>query len=130
MNPLAPLWRRVYAVARTEATAVGTEASREIEQLRTELTPKLDELSRQLTELTDAVNWLNSEHRRIAAQTAAIEPRLAEVEHVRPAVPVGSDNAVAGLVEEIREEHARIRTRLSLVARYEERLTRLEQGAE
>ncbi|MBM7771257.1 prefoldin subunit 5 [Actinokineospora baliensis] len=129
MNPLSPLWRRVYDAARTEAAAVGTEVEGEITALRADLTPKLDDLSRQLEQLQDSVNWLNSEHRRIAAQVAALEPRVATLEH-HTTRPTTTDAPMAGLVEEIREEHARIRTRLSLVARYEERLSRLEHNAE
>ncbi|WP_051385974.1 hypothetical protein [Actinokineospora inagensis] len=142
----APVWRRlrprIELIAQEHATPAAVAAARahsrvdalvdELGALRAELTPEIDDLGRRVDELESTVDWLNGEHRRIAPQLAAVEARLAELERRPPAVEgaVSEDEigSVAALVEEIRVEHARVRTRLGLVARYEERITRLEDA--
>ncbi|RLK60029.1 hypothetical protein [Actinokineospora cianjurensis] len=129
MNPLALLRTRVRALAQREAAAAAAEVRTELTALRAEFTTKLDDLTPRLTHLTETLDWLNGEHRRIAPQLAAVESRLATVEHPLPRPTPSTDptvTAMTTLVAEIREEHSRIRARLSLISRYEERLSRLE----
>ncbi|WP_156893280.1 hypothetical protein [Actinokineospora enzanensis] len=139
-----PLWRRLRprleAIAREQVAPIAerSEAAAarlhsDLDSLRGELRAEVSSLGRRLDDLDSTVEWLNGEHRRIAPQLAAVESRLAEVEHrlgrtgcVEGVAPDELGHVTA-LVDEIRSEHARVRTRLSLVARYEERLTRLEE---
>ncbi|GLZ40666.1 hypothetical protein [Actinokineospora sp. NBRC 105648] len=149
----APVWRRlrprIEAIARDQAAPALVAANRRadrtdraIDEVRGELVGRIAELEGRLGEVGAALAWLDGEHRRIAPQLAALESRVAELEHAAAAVepdavvePVSAaavlepDTAsVAALVEEIRVEHARVRARLGLVSRYEERITRLERA--
>ncbi|SDC75978.1 hypothetical protein [Actinokineospora iranica] len=153
-----PVWRRlrprIEAIAREQIAPVAHDAGRRNDELAHELTAlrdtvrddlmgRVEALDHRLGEVGAAVDWLGNEQRRMAPQLAALESRLAELEHRAgraipsmdadpPELGSGLDSgldSVLSLVEEIRMEHARVRARLGLVARYEERIARLEDAA-
>jgi hypothetical protein len=87
-------------------------------------------LGERLDHVAHESSWSANELARIAPQVAAFETRLEQ--QARPQVYTGelADLPEARLlVDVVREEHARVRARLSLVSAYEERLRRLEQQA-
>ena len=95
-----------------------------------ELDKRIGELERRLDPVERESSWSANELARLAPQAAAFEGRLEQ--QARPQVLTGhlADLPEARtLVEVVREEHARVRARLSLVSAYEERLRRLEQRA-
>jgi chromosome segregation ATPase len=87
-----------------------------------------DSARAELDRLCGRVAWTENEVRRMSAHLAALDERLAAVERA----PAGEDEAggdhteARALIEEIRDEHARVRARLTAIARYEERIGRLE----
>ena len=93
-----------------------------------ELDKRIGELERRLDPVERESSWSANELARLAPQAAAFEARLEQ--QAAPTVLTGelTDLPEARtLVEVVREEHARVRARLSLVSAYEERLRRLEQ---
>lgn len=68
----------------------------------------------------------------LSAQVGAIEERLQDLAGAIGPGPRGMDDesatAARDLVEEIREEHRRVRVRFGVVTQYEERLRRLESA--
>jgi predicted nucleic acid-binding Zn-ribbon protein len=83
----------------------------------------------ELDQLGSRVAWTENEMRRMSTHVAAVDERLAGVERSpAPARQVESEehHEARALVDEVREEHARIRARLTAIARYEERIGRLE----
>lgn len=90
---------------------------------------ELDELRVRTDGLEGGANALDGarihhrdELRLMAAQLSALETRVATVE--RPVLAETGETPSG--VEEVRAEHARIRARLTAVAKYEERLARVE----
>jgi len=71
-----------------------------------------------------------SEVRRMAPQLAAVEERLAGIgdllDHPGPASD-GERAEAIGLIAEIRQEHTRIRARMTAISWYEDRLRQTEQ---
>jgi chromosome segregation ATPase len=104
------------------------ERLRRLEEQRiVDLDRRLDELDRRLDEVRRESAWAANELARIAPQVAAFETRLEQ--QARPEVLTGALEDLPearALVDVVREEHARVRTRLALVSAYEERLRRLE----
>jgi predicted nuclease with TOPRIM domain len=93
-----------------------------------ELGGRIDHVERRVDPVQHEASWSANELARIAPQVAAFETRLEQ--QARPQVYTGelADLPEARLlVDVVREEHARVRARLSLVSAYEERLRRLEQ---
>ena len=87
-------------------------------------------LGERLDHVAHESSWSANELARLAPQVAAFETRLEQ--QARPQVYTGELADLPGarlLVDVVREEHARVRARLSLVSAYEERLRRLEQQA-
>lgn len=84
----------------------------------------------ELRRLDEQATWNAHQISRLAPQAAAFEQRLER--EARPLV-VRADGADLPesrmLVEVVRDEHARIRTRLSALSAYEERIRRLEDRA-
>lgn len=84
----------------------------------------------QLRRLDEQAAWNAHQISRLAPQAAAFEQRLER--EARPLV-VRTDGADLPesrlLVEVVREEHARVRARLSTLSAYEERIRRLEDRA-
>ena len=96
--------------------------------LGSDLDKRIGELERRLDAVERESSWSANELSRLAPQAAAFETRLEQ--QARPVVLTGelADLPEARLlVDVVREEHARVRARLSLVSAYEERLRRLEQ---
>ena len=96
--------------------------------LGSDLDKRIGDLERRLDAVERESSWSANELARLGPQAAAFETRLEQ--QARPVVLTGelADLPEARLlVDVVREEHARIRARLSLVSAYEERLRRLEQ---
>jgi chromosome segregation ATPase len=90
----------------------------------------LADLTRRLEHVERESSWSANELARLAPQAAAFETRLEQ--QARPTVLTGALEDLPEarlLLDVVREEHARVRTRLSSVSAYEERLRRLEQRA-
>ncbi|SEK25705.1 hypothetical protein SAMN04515665_101237 [Blastococcus sp. DSM 46786] len=82
-----------------------------------------------LRRLDEQSTWNAHQISRLAPQAAALEQRLER--QARPVVVQtdGQDLPEArSLVEVVREEHARVRARLSTLSAYEERIRRLEDS--
>lgn len=93
---------------------------------------RLNELQNRLQPVADESFWTANELRRLAPQLASMEVRIAQLEERMNEVRAGDPAEVKEartLIDEVKSEHERIRTRLSAVSRYEERLERLESGA-
>ncbi|GAB2469867.1 hypothetical protein [Jatrophihabitans fulvus] len=88
---------------------------------------RLDEFQKRLDEWSLASARSRVEYDTAAHQLAALEVRIAALEDAT--VEPGDDAARAEarqLVDVVRTEHARVRTRLTLFGAYEERLRRVE----
>jgi predicted nuclease with TOPRIM domain len=93
-----------------------------------ELDGRVGSLEGRLDTVERQADWSANELARLAPQVAALETRLEQ--KARPTVLAGELQDLPearSLVEVVREEHARVRARLSLVSAYEERLRRLEE---
>ena len=100
----------------------------EVRRLRGDTDRRLDELDRRLGAVERQADWSANELARLAPQVAALETRVEQ--KARPTVLAGGLEDLPearGLVDLVREEHARVRARLAMVSAYEERLRRLEQ---
>ncbi|MCZ2859539.1 hypothetical protein [Blastococcus sp. VKM Ac-2987] len=84
-----------------------------------------------LRRLDEQATWNAHQISRLAPQAASFEQRLER--QARPVVVNAGGNDELSesrmLVDVVREEHARIRARLSAVSAYEERIRRLEDRA-
>jgi predicted nucleic acid-binding Zn-ribbon protein len=120
-----PLWQRLRPYV---DTAVARRVEQHTRQTVDNLRAADAAAGAELDQLGGRVAWTENEMRRMSAHLAAVDERLAGVE--RPVTPGQSgeteDHEARTLVDEIREEHARIRARLTAIARYEERIGRLE----
>jgi ABC-type transporter Mla subunit MlaD len=135
---LAPGWRRlrprIETIAREIAgQAADAEAERraaEVQAVRDELRGLHEHVERLVGDMRGHQDDIDNKLRLMAAQLAATDARVAELE--RPAVDLtadGDERAEARrLIEEIRAEHGRARSRLAAVAFYEERIARLERA--
>jgi septal ring factor EnvC (AmiA/AmiB activator) len=111
------------------------ELAKESRRLRDDVDRRLGELDRRLGSLDGRLgaverraDWSANELARLAPQVAALETRVEQ--KARPTVLAGGLEDLPearALVELVREEHARVRARLSLVSAYEERLRRIEE---
>ncbi len=93
-----------------------------------ELDGRVGSLERRLETVERQADWSANELARLAPQVAALETRVEQ--KARPTVLAGELQDLPearSLVEVVRDEHARVRARLSLVSAYEERLRRLEE---
>lgn len=115
---------------------------------RTEDPGTVDRLESQRRRLDTQAERLDRQHERLAAieqqlgqlttvyqvlehQMASLEVRMEQLERVADGSTPDSTEPerveARALVDEIREEHRRIRARFGVVARYEERIRRLEK---
>jgi len=126
-----PLWRKLrWRIEQVSEQRYGPrfeDLRRDLDGLRGELLALRDEvhglraeLRENVRNITNRLDWQDNELKLRAPVLAGLQTRVAELE--RPGVkgePV-ADEAAA--------EHARARARLSAVARYEERIARLEDA--
>jgi uncharacterized protein involved in exopolysaccharide biosynthesis len=120
------LWPRVEEIAARHATGVIGPLRAEIAELRGELRAEIAKLHEVLNGLPARLDWAENELRRLAPHVAAVDQRVAGLE--RGPVTGEIQGEARSLVEEIRTEHARVRARLSAVAAYEQRITKMEQA--
>lgn len=96
-----------------------------------ELHGRLDEATRRLDEVCAKADWSANELERIIPHVAAQESQLESLRQKLSVTVTGEEGELdeaRSLIDEVRREHAQIRTRLTGLARYEERLARLEQA--
>ncbi|MDQ3506381.1 MAG: hypothetical protein M3446_11875 [Actinomycetota bacterium] len=93
------------------------------------LDARLAALEKRIEELAAESAWTANELRRIAPQTAALESRLADLAAATEP-PLSADDAELEasrqLLDEVRDEHRKVRLRLSGVTHFEDRLRKLE----
>lgn len=104
------------------------EQHHELERIR----QRVDELTDRLGHVQTRADWTANEVERmiphVAAQESQMESLREKVALLPPPEPAEIDTA-RSLIDEVRREHAQIRARLTGIARYEERLARLEERA-
>ena len=116
---------------RVRRVAGHADLEKRLARLETRLTKQEERLRRQKERLDEVrPRRILSVMEILATQVAALEERVADLaEQVeRPDYAATDDERAQArrLVDEVREEHRRIRVRFGAVTRYEERLRRLE----
>jgi chromosome segregation ATPase len=94
---------------------------------------RLRQQNQELKALVHRVNTLDTAYHVVQVQTGSMETRLEEVVSRLEAAPDSTEPERAearNLLEEVREEHRRVRARFGVIGRYEERVRRLEQAIE
>ncbi|WP_199440205.1 hypothetical protein [Umezawaea beigongshangensis] len=141
----APLWRRlrlrIEVIAAEHAERVERSLRHLLEETRAELRDEAtlvrsrdeaerSDLAHRVDSLRGDLDWHANQIDRIGTHLASLEERVASAEHERVTAPDDPADLVRarGFIDEIRDEHARVRARLSAVASYEERIGRLEQA--
>ncbi|GAA1952805.1 hypothetical protein [Amycolatopsis minnesotensis] len=128
------------------ARLVDFRISGEVDGLRTDLDPRLveqehctndhrrrlDALEEGLEGVRGDLRWVTAQVDRLIPHVAAQEGQLEDLREKIALVPP-SDRPEAtearSLIEEVQRQHAQIRARLTGIARYEDRLRRLEDQA-
>ncbi|WP_216213009.1 hypothetical protein [Amycolatopsis aidingensis] len=93
---------------------------------------RLDALEAGLEHARGDLRWTRSELDRLMPQVAALEAALETLREKTALTPVADKPELAearSLIEEIQRQHAQIRVRLTGIARYEDRLRKLEAQA-
>ncbi|MEU6641310.1 hypothetical protein ABZ863_02055 [Saccharomonospora sp. NPDC046836] len=91
---------------------------------------RLDALEEGLEKVRGDLRWTTGEVERLIPHVAAQEARLEDLRaKLALAPPAGKPQLVEArsLIEEVQRQHAQIRVRLTGIARYEERLRKLEE---
>lgn len=109
---------KIGAMARFEMREEMDNLHHEVNRLRGDV----DAINTRLDELWGHIDWLYGENRRMAPHVAAQDSRIAKLEDP------GATEPEAELAS-VEAEHARVRARLDAIARYEERIARLEESA-
>ncbi|MBC6451109.1 hypothetical protein [Actinokineospora xionganensis] len=135
----SPVWRRIRPRIETIAARYAQQAERHAidhadrttQAMRDEigaLRREVEHLRHIADELRPRTDTATHEVRAMGTQVAAVDERLAVLErNVEIGIATDADNGEArSLVDEIRDEHARVRARLTAMASYEERIGRLE----
>jgi chromosome segregation ATPase len=94
---------------------------------------RLDNAEHSLEQARGDLRWTRAELDRLIPHVAAQEGRLETLRESISLVPKGDTKQIGEartLVEEIQRQHAQIRVRLAGIARYEDRLRRLEDQVE
>ncbi|MFC4854671.1 hypothetical protein [Actinophytocola glycyrrhizae] len=94
---------------------------------------RLDDLERRFNEVDRIQRWSANELERIIPQVAAQESQLESLREKLAAVPAADQPQIdeaRTLIDEVRREHSQIKVRLTAVAKYEDRLRKLEDRAE
>ncbi|WP_143249891.1 hypothetical protein [Amycolatopsis sacchari] len=120
-----PLWRklrwRIEQVTEQRHGPRFDELRRELDGLRGEVHTLREELRGHVEAITNRLDWHDNELKLMTPILSGLQTRVAELE--RPGVAEGDPRPA---LDEVRAEHARIRARLTAVAKYEERLARVE----
>ncbi|WP_199430819.1 hypothetical protein [Qaidamihabitans albus] len=93
---------------------------------------RLDELQKRLDKLNQDLHWTAGEVKRLIPAVAAQEGELETLREKIALTPPADKPELAearSLIEEVQRQHARIRVRLTGIARYEDRLRKLEERA-
>ncbi|SFB01700.1 hypothetical protein SAMN05216266_103302 [Amycolatopsis marina] len=93
---------------------------------------RLDALEAGLEHVRGDLRWIRSELDRMMPHVAAQDARLETLREQLSVAPTADAPEIAesrSLVQEIQRQHAQIRVRLAGLARYEDRLRRLEERA-
>lgn len=112
---------------------------KKLESAQSRQADKLAQLQQRVGKAKDRVDEIkltayraHSAYEILSAQVGAIEERLQDLADKAGTGPYESDDESAAsarsLVEEVRDEHRRIRVRFGAVTQYEERLRRLESA--
>ncbi|SFQ44127.1 hypothetical protein SAMN05421810_107193 [Amycolatopsis arida] len=91
---------------------------------------RLDAVEGGLEHVRGDIRWIQNELDRLMPHVAALEDRLETLRERLAVVPPADEPEVAearSLIEEIQRQHAQIRVRLTGIARYEDRLRKLEE---
>lgn len=94
---------------------------------------RLDNAEHGLEQARGDLRWARAELDRLIPHVAAQEGRLETLRESISLVPKGDTKQIAEartLIEEIQRQHAQIRVRLAGIARYEDRLRKLEDNVE
>ena len=103
----------------------------ELEHATADHRRRLDGAEKGLGDAQGDLRWTRAELDRIIPHIAAQEAQLETLRESLALVPRADSAETAdarSLVEEIQRQHAQIRIRLAGIARYEDRLRRLEEG--
>jgi chromosome segregation ATPase len=141
----APLWRRlrprIETIAAEHAEHVARSLRGLLDETRAELRHEVGatasrceagraDLAHRIDSLRGDLDWHANQIDRIGTHLASLEERLATAEREQVTAPDDPADLVEArrFIDEIRDEHTRVRARLSAVASYEERIGRLEQS--
>jgi predicted nucleic acid-binding Zn-ribbon protein len=95
---------------------------------------RVDEHKVKLAEQEKRLNAMTTVYAVLEHQMASMETRMADLEarvEVTPLTATDAEQVEArALVDEVRDEHRRIRARFGAMSRFEERVRRLEQALE
>ncbi|SDJ34050.1 hypothetical protein SAMN05192558_108124 [Actinokineospora alba] len=135
----SPVWQRIRPRIETIAARYALQAEREAiahsdrttQAIREEINAlrrEVNDLRHIADELRPRTDTATHEVRAMGTQVAAVDERLAILERTAEiSTTTDADNGEArALVDEIRDEHAKVRARLTAMASYEERIGRLE----
>ncbi|WP_020663364.1 hypothetical protein [Amycolatopsis benzoatilytica] len=103
----------------------------ELEHCTVDHRRRLDETESRLETAAGDLRWIRGELDRMIPHVAAQEAQLETLREsiaMTPRSDAGDNLEARSLIEEIQRQHAQIRIRMAGVARYEERLSRLENA--
>lgn len=97
------------------------------------LRAKLNTFSERMENLNRTVKQLRVGYARVDSQMSAVELRLASLERMEERPCDAADGQPEALtasrvLDEIRQEHSRVRARFQVMTNYEERIRRLEEA--
>jgi chromosome segregation ATPase len=105
------------------------EAHRRLDEVE-RLWQRVDELGGRLDHVQGRADWTANEVERMIPHVASQESQLEALRDKLAAAPTATPaetEEARSLIDEVRREHAQVRARLTGIARYEERLGRLEE---
>lgn len=140
----APVWNRLWPRVEDIADRAANRRAAEVaDRIRADVAKLGDDIRRELAELREEVaaarplagriDWVDNVLARLGPHVAAVDERVGTLERTRVAgedagpVDEAEIAQARSLVEEVRAEHAKVRARLTAIARYEERIARLEE---
>jgi tetrahydromethanopterin S-methyltransferase subunit G len=105
------------------------EAHRRLDELE-RVWQRVDELNGRLDQVQGRADWTANEVERMIPHVASQESQLEALRQKLTVLPPAEPGELAearSLIDEVRREHAQVRARLTGIAKYEERLGRLEE---